>query len=767
MDCQAVVTIQMMRRGGGLAMKDYRKERGLLIILFCALLVLFLHAGAFSEKNEPVITVGVPVDRCPVFYLDEDHGEVIGIGVDLMRMAAKKAGYTATFTAIQEGTLKEALDNEAYDVLMPFGSAISSTSGHSSIVSENLTLTPFTLVSESDGTLPRLNDLRVGMLQSLGGAAETVRQMYSGIEIIMFRNMSECVKALRTGKVDALLHNSYVWSYVLQKPAYSDLAVQPSAMFSMDFRAGALDTPKGREIIGRLNDGIAELTDTFRQAVVLDYTTRRLYRYDLLDYLHQYGLVILLAVLVVFFLIMIMLTRQRALRLEQEKKMLEMIDHDPLTGVLSLNGFRKKAAELLRENLDIPYLLVYVNIKDFKYINDSLGMKAGDELLRFWTTRTLETLSENEALCRIADDHLAILRQSRGEEQVKSDDHRVIDSVRNYFIERGRENRVRVCGGIYVLTPEDYIRANVDRMLDFARAAEKRVRESRKDGYEFYNPEEWEKGKKTTFIVSHLSSALRSGEIQVWYQPQVDYDTGAITGAEALCRWNHPTQGWIVPSDFIPILEDAGLIYDLDSFVWERVCQDLHRWNEQGDHLSVSVNLSRQDIQNGRNIPGQFHELVSKHGLSANQIGIEITESAYVEDPEQLIRTTIRLRELGIRVEMDDFGSGYSSLHMLKEVPVDRIKLDLHFLTGTGDLEKGRIIVSQVIQMVRQLGMSLIVEGVEYESQEMFLQSRGCSEIQGFLFYRPMPVGKFEEIFRTKKSGQAQQNAELDGGESG
>ena len=748
-------------------MKDDRKGQELLKLLICAMLVLLLSAGALAEKDEEVITVGVPVDRCPVFYLDEDHGGIVGIGVDLMHLAAKKAGYKASFTAIQEETLKQALDNDAYDVLMPFGSAISSASGHPSIVSENLTQTPFTLVSESVGTLPRLNDLHVGMLQSLGGAAETVRQMYPGIDIYMFRDMPECVKALRTGKVDALLHNSYVWSYVLQKPSYSDLAVQPSAMFSMDFRAGALDTPKGREIIGRLNEGIAEITDSFRQAVVLDYTTRRLYRYDLLDYLDQYGLVIFLAILVVFFLIMVMVTRQRALRLEQEKKMLEMIDHDPLTGALSLNGFRKKVAELLNENPDVPYLLVYVNIKDFKYINDSIGMKAGDELLRFWTARTQETLSEKEALCRIADDHLAILRQSGGEEQVQSDDHKVIDAVRNYFIERGREIRVRVCGGVYVLTPEDYIHVDVDHMLDFARVAEKRVLDTRKDGYEFYNPEEWERGKKTSIIVSHLPVALRSGEIQVWYQPQVDFDTGAITGAEALCRWNHPTLGWIFPSDFIPILEEAGLIYDLDSFVWEKVCQDLQRWNEQGEHRSISVNLSRRDIQNGRNIPGQFHDLVRTHGLSADQLGIEITESAYVEDPELLIRTTIRLRELGFRVEMDDFGSGYSSLHMLKEVPVDRIKLDLHFLTGTGDLEKGRIIVSQVIQMVQQLGMSLIVEGVERESQAVFLQSRGCSEMQGFHFYRPVPVGELEEIFRTKKSGQAQQNAELDGGESG
>ena len=725
-------------------MKGMTAIRRIVAALFCVITALSCAAISVLAASGDTLTVGVPTDRCPVFYLNADTGEVTGIGADLMRAVAEEAGYAVTFRAIEEGTLKEALDNEAYNVVMPFGSAIASASGHSTIVSDNLTQTPFTLVTKNGGELPPLNELRVGMLRSLSGAAETVRLLYPGIEITLYETMSESVKALRVGKVDALLHNSYVWSYVLQKPSYSDLAVQPSAMFSMDFRAGTLDTPSGRAVIARLNGGIAALTDTRRQAVVLDHTSRRLYRYDLSDYLYEYGLILLLGTLLFASLIVISVMKRRALRLEHEKKMRHLIDHDPLTGALSLKGFRKRAEELLRAHPEIPYLMTYNNIKNFKFINDSLGMEAGDELLRFWADKSIKALSDMDAIGRIEGDHFAVLRRMGGEEQMKRDEETVFQPVRDFFINRGREQRVQICSGIYILTPADYQRIDVDHMLDFARVAERRVRETHKEGYALYNPEQWEKGKRDADIIGHLSAAIQSGEIQVFYQPQVNYETGEIIGMEALCRWNHAKLGWLRPSEFIPTLEEAGLIYDLDCFVWERVCQNLNRWNEEGKSRVVSVNLSRRDIQANPNIPGHFYNLIQTYRLSAEQLRIEITETAYAEDSATLIDTTKKLRDFGFLVEMDDFGSGYSSLHMLKEVPIDRIKLDLNFLTGAGDPERGRIIVSYMIQMAHSLGMSMIAEGVENAAQARFLQSRGCSEMQGFYFYKPMSVEEFE-----------------------
>ena len=714
-------------------------------LLWMVAALCLLSAPARGEGGD-ALTVGVPVDRCPMFYRSADTNEIIGIGVDLMRTAAEAAGYTVDFREIGEGSLKEALDNPDYDVIMPFGSAIGSAAGRISVVSDNFIQTPFTLVTKGRRSIPALDALHVGMLKSLAAGAETVRQLYPGMEITLYASMPECVKALRSGAVDALLHNSYVWSYVLQKPSYVDLVVQPSAVFSMDFRAAAPDTPEGQAIIARLNQGIATLTDTRRQAIILDHTSRRLYQYDFFDYLYQYGMFLLAVSLFIGALIFSSVQRIRSVRRWHEQKMQEMLEYDPLTGLLNMNGFRKRVESLLRAHPDRPYFLSYNNIRDFKFINDSLGREAGDALLQFWAEHSRETLSDEEAIGRIEADHFAVLRLITGEETMREDEKDVLDPVHTFFIDQGKDSRVQICSGIYVLTPRDFRKIDVDHMLDLARVAEKRVRESRKGDFEFYNPEQWKKGKRIAEIINYLPAAIKAGDIQVHYQPQVNYETGEIIGAEALCRWDHTKLGWLYPFDFISTLEEAGLIFDLDCFVWETVCKDLRRWNEAGDRRVVSVNVSRDDIREDRDIPGHFQKLIKAYGLTPDQLHVEITETAYVESSELLIRTTQRLREMGFQVEMDDFGSGYSSLHMLKEVPIDRIKLDLHFLTASGDPQKCRTIVSCMIQMVHLLGMEMIAEGVENVEQADFLRSKGCHEMQGFYFYKPMPVHEFEKI---------------------
>ena len=707
--------------------------------LLCVIVMMFLSLisvdAASGDNSKDSLVVGVPVNRCPLFYLDADTNQITGIGVDLMRFAAQNAGYNVFFKAMEEGTLKDALDNPSYDVIMPFGSAIKGTSSRESIVSDNLMQSPFTLLTVDSRSISSLNNLHVGMLSSQAGVAETVQQLYPDIEISLYETTPDCVNALRSGEVDALLHNSYVWSYVLQKPSYNDLVVQPSAMFSMDFRAGTLDTPEGRIIINRLNDGIKALSDTQRQAVILDYTSRKLYHYELSDYLYLYGLVALLGVLLIITLIVIAKQRMRSVQIKHEEKMRQVLEYDSLTGVYSMNGFRKRVEALLRKYPDAPYFLSYNNIKNFKFINDSLGREAGDELLKFLASRFRENLSaEDEAVGRIDADHFAVLCHIEGEEKMKKDEEDVFASVQRFFMDQGVDYRTQICSGIYVLTPKDFRNIDVDHMLDLARVAEKRVRDSHKGIFEFYNPEQWDKGKKIAEIINYLPSAIKAGDIQVWYQPQVNYDTKSIIGSEALCRWDHTKLGWLYPFDFIGTLEEAGLIFDLDCFVWERVCQDLHRWNEQGKHRPVSVNVSRDDIREDRDIPAHFLNLIQTYNLSPDQLHIEITETAYVENSDLLISTTEKLRLLGFQVEMDDFGSGYSSLHMLKGVPVDRIKLDLHFLTASGDSEKSRTIVRNITRMINELGMNMIAEGVENVDQADFLKKYWLYRDAGLLF---------------------------------
>lgn len=282
--------------------KSKYRNTFLFALIICALFSVYFNQTsvlASSQKaDKGTLSVGVPTDRCPIFYVDKND-KITGIGVDLLTVAAQESGYKVEFKAIKEPTLKDALDSKDYDIIMPFGSAIASSKGKATIVSDNLMQTPFTLVTTGNTNLPPLDQISVGMLKSMGGAGETITSLYPGVKISFYDTMGDSVKALRNGKVDALINNSYVWSYYLQKPSYAKLTVHPSSMFSMDFRVGALDTPKGREIIDNINKGIAGIPDTKRSAIILDYTTRRLYHYDFFDFMYQYGLVVIILSIII------------------------------------------------------------------------------------------------------------------------------------------------------------------------------------------------------------------------------------------------------------------------------------------------------------------------------------------------------------------------------------------------------------------------------------------------------------------------------------
>ncbi len=281
-------------------MKNMRNSNRILILLICIFImhVSIAMSSYYAAAAKKTLTVGVPVDRCPMIYVDSKTDKIVGIGVDLLSEVGEAAGYKMRFKAIKEENLKAALDNRDYDLVMPLGSTITSASGQQTIITDSLVETPMTLVTVNKQALPNFNNIKVGMLKSQAGVAESLKQTLPGIDITLYENVPECVKMLKAGKVDALLHNSYVWSYILQKPSYSDLTIHPSAVISMEFYAGAVDTPESRKIIEKLNSDIANLTDSQRQAVILDYTTRKLYRYGFFDYLYEYRFILVIFVIV-------------------------------------------------------------------------------------------------------------------------------------------------------------------------------------------------------------------------------------------------------------------------------------------------------------------------------------------------------------------------------------------------------------------------------------------------------------------------------------
>ena len=716
-------------------MRKKRKTKSLLALLLCV--IVFLSFAVMptiaASGQDDALTVGVPVDRCPVFYLDADTNEIVGIGVDLMRTAAEEAGYAVTFIPIEEKTLKDALDNDAYDIILPFGSAITSSAGNQSVVSDNLIQTPFTLITEDRREMPPLNGISVGMLQSLGGAAETVRQLFPGIEITMYETMDECVKALREGKVDALLHNSYVWSYVLQKPSYSDLVVQPSAMFSMDFRAGTKDTPEGREIVERLNSGIASLTDTRRQAIVLDHTSRRLYEYEFSDYLYQYGLVILLAVLLFAAVIVIAMQRVYTVRKEQEEK----LRYDNLTGLPRMSYFFELAEagrDRVREKGGTPVLL-YVDFSGMKFFNTKYGFFEGDNLLRAFA-KILASAFGNEHSCRISADHFAVQTEKAGLEDKLQE---LFDQCRG--MNDGKNLPVHI--GVYVAESE-LVPASV--ACDRAKMACSEISGRYETAVNYYSPNLSEDAGKRQYIIENIDRAIREKWIRMYMQPIIRAVNERVCDVEALARWIDPEKGFLSPADFIPALEDAGLIYKLDLYMVDQILDSMRKEKAAGFYaVPHSINLSRSDFD-ACDMVEEIRKRVDEAGVDRALITIEITESVIGGSFEFMKEQVERFRSLGFPVWMDDFGSGYSSLDLLQSIQFDLIKFDMSFMRKLDEGDGGKIILTELMKMATSLGVDTVCEGVETEEQVRFLREIGCSKLQGFYYSKPISFETLKEL---------------------
>ena len=452
--------------------------------------------------------------------------------------------------------------------------------------------------------------------------------------------------------------------------------------------------------------------------------------------------------------------RENLRRVEAERASLaeeayRLQNKDELTGCWNFNSFKRRAEQLLRENTDLPYSLWYCDIREFKFVNDTFGYEEGDRLLKYWVSLLSEYLLETELVGRISADRIVVLTHQNDKWQFAERFMITTDKLRDFFNEPGVNFDVEVVAGVYLCNTEEAHSTTINQMLDLANVAQTEAKKQKRGCvYQVYSEELWEKQSRAMKIQKHLKAAIENKEISVWMQPQFDYVTGEMVGAEALCRWNHKHLGNISPGEFIPVLERSSQVTILDRYVWEEVCKHLRRWQEE-NRLSValSVNISRIDIQE-EGFADYIKGLIKKYEINPKFLRLEITESAYMEDSEQIVQIVEHLREEGFIIEMDDFGSGYSSLNMLKDVPLDILKLDIRFLSETeSDAARGGNILSAVIRMAHSLNLPVIAEGVETREQADFLKNLGCKVMQGFYFSRPLPIEEFEQLLERQNTG--------------
>lgn len=420
-------------------------------------------------------------------------------------------------------------------------------------------------------------------------------------------------------------------------------------------------------------------------------------------------------------------------------------ERNPLTGLYFNRAFFEKADEFLKEIPSGSYMLVAVDIKNFRLFNRFYGRGAGDRLL----VDVAEAVKKAETLHGgfsgyLGGDNFCI---------ILPDNMEYIDELEKAIV-KGLQSYNNSVGFYPVFGIYQIIDKNEAAVVMHDRAT---IAISRTAGtysmhicrYSMNMEERFEEELK---LLAEIQTALENEEFTFYAQPQCDISTGKIVGAESLVRWIHGEKGMISPGVFIPVLEENGLIDKLDRYVWKKVCEWLRSWIDRGYHpVPISINVSRIDIS-AMDVPGYLKKLIREYGISEKLLKVEITESAYAENSEEIISAVKELRDAGFVVMMDDFGSGYSSLNMLKNVSVDVLKLDMRFLDiGEAEEKKGIGIIESVVNMARMMGLPIIVEGVETQKQENFLMKIGCQYIQGFYYYRPLPISQFEELLSDER----------------
>lgn len=398
--------------------------------------------------------------------------------------------------------------------------------------------------------------------------------------------------------------------------------------------------------------------------------------------------------------------------------------------------FCEKVDKLLKENPITDYALVYSDVENFGLIRDLFGENAGNNILMYLTRVFKHFMGIDEVCGYLGTGHFVLfLRYNKKnlDENLES----TVKVINDFPINM----TIRLVFGVYKIEDRSI---TVQAMYSRAILAADAVKGKYGHHVAYYDEKIWKRQLHDQEIINCMEDAIKEKQFKVYFQPKYELDSEKIAGAEALVRWQHPEKGFMNPAEFIPLFEKNGFITELDKFVWDTVCGYIERWIKNGyPVVPISVNISRVDIYNPKFIE-IILGIIKKHGLLPEHIHLEITETAYADEPEQIIDVVKKLKNIGFVIEMDDFGSGYSSLNMLNELPVDVLKLDMGFVQG-GMNKNNNGILSFIIGLAKWMNYAVVAEGIETKEQIQILKDMDCNFVQGYYYAKPMPPDEFEE----------------------
>lgn len=433
-----------------------------------------------------------------------------------------------------------------------------------------------------------------------------------------------------------------------------------------------------------------------------------------------------------------------------DKSRMMMSEKDSLTGLFAKNKFYQEVRRLLADVESENFAFVRIDIDRFKMINNFYGIKEGDKVLISIANelKRVAMVFDNFACGRIENDVFGVCLPYN-EENIEL----LVKALQINMRRINKDYNIKVSCGVYIIKDHTM---DVSEMYDRAVLAAKNCKGNFADNVAYYDDSMIENMRKEQFIINEVNKAIDEEQFEVFLQPKINLVTDKSYGAEALVRWRHPKRGMIAPCDFVPIYERNGIIGRLDQYMWERVCKLLSKWIDEGKNPNpISVNVSRVNLYNPH-LVDILENLINKYKIPAELLNLELTESAFMEDQALVMKTMSKLHSIGFKIMMDDFGSGYSSLNVLKDMEVDYLKVDMKFLQqDSKSNSKGEKVITSVIRMAKWMHLPSIVEGVETLEQVDFLKCIGCEYAQGFFFAKPMPVSDYEAFLHKEENSAA------------
>lgn len=452
---------------------------------------------------------------------------------------------------------------------------------------------------------------------------------------------------------------------------------------------------------------------------------------------------------VVLFIILIIIAYGYRIIYRSNHNLIKSAWYDPLTGAYNMAKFEYETAGIIENTYE--YSLAAMNIRQFKFINEIFGTRAADLLLCHMKSVIADNITENEYYCRNSEDMFYLLLRDTDRDRIKERIGKMIQEISRYAICNNRDYRILLYCGVVIGTDVEDEEPSVKKSMTHVRFALDTARQSLKNNIWFYDTRLHEDEKLQNYVESHMNQALDNHEFKLYLQPKVNLSTGRTSGAEALVRWIAEEGRIIYPGQFIPVFEANGFCVNLDMYMLEEVCRQIRKWIDDGlTPVPVSVNQSKLLFYEADYIDN-LKSLLDKYQIPAELISLEILEGLASENVNELNKRIGRLREIGFKISLDDFGSGYSSMNTLASLEIDELKFDRGFLLGLKDsgeeYERQIIIMNEIVELTKKLKISTVVEGVETKENEELVRALGCEYGQGYYYSMPMSASEFSEKY--------------------